>query len=198
MKNLSRCLLLAGTLAVAASVLAADSTGGVKFIFNPGRLKPVDSRLKVKVGDKAPDFTLRAVNGGEISLRDHRGKKNVLLSFVPAAFTPVCSAQWPGYNLVKDLFDDHNTILIGITTDNIPSLHAWTQEMGGLWFPVLSDFHPSGKVASAYGVLRSDGTAERAFILIDKTGVIRWIDVHDINERPPLEQIVAALNRLPK
>lgn len=74
-------------------------------IYNPGILKPTDSVLKVKVGDRAPDFSLPAVPGGRISLGQYRGKKNVVLSFVPAAWTPVCSDQWPGYNIVKDIFD---------------------------------------------------------------------------------------------
>ena len=64
-------------------------------IYNPGKLKATDSVLKVRVGDRAPDFTLPAVSGGEISLDRYRGKKNVVISFVPAAWTPVCSDQWP-------------------------------------------------------------------------------------------------------
>ena len=54
-------------------------------IYNPGELKPVDSVVKVKVGEAAPDFTLKAVSGKMISLKDYRGKKNVVISFVPAA-----------------------------------------------------------------------------------------------------------------
>jgi peroxiredoxin (alkyl hydroperoxide reductase subunit C) len=65
--------------------------------------------------------------------------------------------------------------------------------MGKLWFPVLSDFYPHGKVADTYGVLRSDGTTERALFVIDKKGVIRYIDVHDINKRPPLERLIGEL-----
>src|SRR4030042_3780333 len=72
-------------------------------IYNSGKLKPVDSVLKVKVGTKAPDFTLPAVSGKKIALKDYRGKKNVVLSFVTAAWTPVCSDQWPGYNIVQDI-----------------------------------------------------------------------------------------------
>jgi len=166
-------------------------------IYNPGRLKPVDSKLKVKVGEAAPDFKLPAVSSHEISLKSFRGKKNVVLSFVPAAFTPVCSAQWPGYNLVQDMFQKHNAVLLGITTDNIPSLYAWSREMGDIRFDILSDFYPHGAVARAYGILRRDGTAERALFVIDKQGIIRYIDVHDINERPPLEDLVSALDKLP-
>jgi peroxiredoxin len=165
-------------------------------IYNPGRLKPVDSVLKVKVGDRAPDFQLPAVAGGKVMLSQYQGRKNVVLSFVPAAWTPVCSDQWPGYNIVKDLFDAHDAVLLGITVDNIPTLFSWTNQMGRLWFPVLSDFYPHGKVASAYGVLRSDGTSERALFVIDKQGIIRYIDVHDINERPSLEVLIAELEKL--
>ncbi len=167
-------------------------------IYNPGTLKPTDSILKVKVGDYAPEFSLPAISGGRISLSQYRGKKNVVLSFVPAAWTPVCSDQWPGYNIVKDIFDQHDAILLGITVDNIPTLFAWTNQMGKLWFPVLSDFWPHGAVADAYGVLRSDGTSERALFVIDKKGVIRYINVNDINKRPRLEELVGALERLGK
>jgi peroxiredoxin len=165
-------------------------------IYSTGELKPVDSVLKVKVGDVAPDFTLPSVSGEKVTLSQYRGKKTVVLSFVPAAWTPVCSDQWPGYNIVKDLFDKNDATLLGITVDNIPTLFAWTNQMGKLWFPVLSDFYPHGKVAATYGVLRSDGTSERALFVIDKKGVIRYIDVHDINKRPPLESLIRELEKL--
>ena len=167
-------------------------------IYKVGTLKPVDSVLKVKVGDRAPDFTLPSISEKKFSLSQHRGKKNVVLSFVPAAWTPVCSDQWPGYNIVKDIFDENNAILLGITVDNIPTLYAWTNQMGKLWFPVLSDFWPHGAVARKYGVLRSNGVSERALFVIDKKGVLRYIDVHDINKRPPLEDLVNALEKLNK
>ncbi len=165
-------------------------------IYQPGQLKPVDSVLKVKVGDTAPDFTLLSIAGQRVTLSQYRGKKNVVLSFVPAAWTPVCSDQWPGYNIVQDLFEKNDAILLGITVDNIPTLYAWTNQMGKLWFPVLSDFYPHGKVAETYGILRTDGTTERALFVIDKKGIIRYIDVHDINKRPPLESLVRELDKL--
>jgi len=96
------------------------------------------------------------------------------------------------------MFEKNNATLLGITEDNIPTLYAWTQEMGGVWFPVLSDFWPHGKVAKEYGVLRSNGTSERAIFVIDKKGLIRYIDVHDINERPRLEVLIKELEKLPK
>jgi peroxiredoxin len=167
-------------------------------IYNPGELKAVDSTTKLKVGDPAPDFTLPAVSKEKVSLAQFKGKKNVVLSFVPAAWTPVCSQQWPGYNIAKDIFDKHDSVLIGITVDNVPTLYAWTKQMGELWFPVLSDFWPHGDVAKKYGVLRADGTSERALFLIDKRGIIRFIDVHDINVMPRLEDLDRELEKLSK
>lgn len=171
-------------------------------IYPVGKLKPRDSVPKLKVGDEAPDFTLPAVRGGEVSLREYRGKKNVVISFVPAAWTPVCSDQWPGYNIAKEIFDQYNAILLGITVDNIPTLYSWTNQMcmggGSLWFPVLSDFWPHGAVAFKYGVLRSDGVSERALFVIDEKGIVRYIDVHDINTRPRLEALVGELEKLNK
>lgn len=169
-----------------------------KQIFDPGKLSPIDSELKVSVGDEAPDFTLPAISGSKVRLSWFRGKRNVVISFVPAAFTPICSDQWPGYNIARELFEKNDAIMLGITTNSIPTLYAWTSQMSdnGVWFPVLSDFWPHGKVAEKYGVLRSNGVSERAIFIIDKKGIIRYIDVHDINKRPDLGGIIKELEKL--
>lgn len=167
-------------------------------IYDPGKLKARDSGTKLKVGDPAPDFQLPSLSGNNVSLNSYRGKKNVVISFVPAAWTPVCSQQWPGYNIAQEIFDKSDAVLLGITVDNLPTLYAWTKEMGKLWFPVLSDFWPHGEVAAKYGVLRSDGTTERALFIIDKKGIIRYIDVHDINVMPRLDTLAKELEKLPK
>jgi peroxiredoxin (alkyl hydroperoxide reductase subunit C) len=189
-------LLLAAAIIATASCSTQTSPVPSTMVYDPGKQKPVDSRLNVAVGQMAPDFNLPSLSGKSVRLSSYRAKKNVIISFVPAAFTPVCSAQWPGYSFAYDLIEEHDGIMLGITTDNIPTLHAWTSQMGELQFDALSDFWPHGKAASSFGVLRSDGTTERALFLIDKKGVIRWIDVHNINERPPLEDLIDALSKL--
>jgi len=185
----------AGTILTAGIGLAV-SAAYKDNIYNPGKLKPIDSELKVQVGDPAPDFTLPAVSGEMVSLGQFRGRKNVVISFVPAAWTPVCSDQWPGYNIAAPLFEGREAVLLGITVDNIPTLYAWTRQMGNLWFPVLSDFWPHGAVADRFGVLRSDGMSERAIFIIDKEGIIRAIQVSDINVRPDLEFCAIELDKL--
>jgi peroxiredoxin len=202
MTGKEKYLLILLSLITACLFLAADAhSASEQFkgkIYNPGILKPVDSRTHLKNGVKAPDFTLPSIAGEKVSLGQYRGKKNVVISFVPAAWTPVCSDQWPGYNIAKSFFDKNDAILIGISVDNIPTLYAWTKEMGGLWFPVLSDFYPHGAVAKKYGILRSSGVSERALFVIDKKGIIRYIDIHNINERPRLEVLVKELEKLNK
>jgi peroxiredoxin (alkyl hydroperoxide reductase subunit C) len=167
-------------------------------LYDLGKLKPIDSVLKVKVGQPAPDFLLPSVSGKKIALSQFFGKKNVVLSFVPAAWTPVCSQQWPGYSIVKNVFNETDTVLLGITVDNLPTLHAWTRQIGTVWFHVLSDFWPHGAVAKEYGVFRPDGFAERAVFIIDKEGMIRFIQVSDINKRPDPSVCALELKKLKK
>lgn len=199
MKQIAFALLLGWTAVFAATTTGYTGSDAFKEnIYDQGPMKAQDSVLKVRVGEGAPDFALPSVSGHKVSLSQFLGEKNVVISFVPAAWTPVCSDQWPGYNIVKDLFDQHDAVFMGITVDNIPTLFAWTRQMGKLWFPVLSDFWPHGAVADRYGVLRSDGMSERALFVIDKKGIIRYIDVHDINQRPRLEILVKELEKLPR
>jgi peroxiredoxin (alkyl hydroperoxide reductase subunit C) len=183
-----------------AGIANAQSDTYKESLYDIGILKRTDSQSTLKVGDKAPDFSLESIGGLEVSLSHYRNKKNVVISFVPAAWTPVCSAQWPEYNKAKDMFDKNDAILLGITVDNTPSLYAWTKNMcgveGSLWFPVFSDFYPHGQVAEKYGVLRSEGFSERALFVIDKKGIIRYIDIHDINEKPPISELQKAFEAL--
>jgi peroxiredoxin (alkyl hydroperoxide reductase subunit C) len=199
MKSSFDFIIMAGLMMAVLTVPAFGGSAAFKDnIYNPGKLKPIDSTLNVKVGDVAPDFTLPSVGGREVTLSQYRGKKHIVISFVPAAWTPVCSDQWPGYNIVKEMFDENDAVLLSITVDNIPTLYAWTKQMGQLWFPVLSDFWPHGAVAQKYGVLRSSGVAERALFFIDKEGIIRDIQVSDINVRPDLAYCATSLEKMNK
>jgi len=60
----------------------------------------------------------------------------------------------------------------------------------------LSDFWPHGAVAEKYGVLREDGSSERAIFIIDKDGIIRYIDIHDINDQPDNEVLLGELKKI--
>lgn len=163
----------------------------------PAPLPARSDTTPLEPGERAPDFSLMSVEGKRVSLKDYRGRNHVLLSFVPAAFTPVCSGQWPQYAAYRPEFEKRDVAVVGITTDNTPSQYAWLQGMREIDFPVLSDYWPHGKVARAYGVLRPDaGVAERAVFLIDKQGAIRFVRVYDIDESPPIDEVMQAIEQL--
>ena len=109
----------------------------------------------LEVGDYAPDFALEDQTRQIVRLSDYRGKKHVVLAFHPFAFTPVCTAQMQSYEGAQPTLADLDAQVIGLSTDAGPSKAAWARSMGGLSFPILTDFHPHGQVASAYGVATS-------------------------------------------
>jgi peroxiredoxin/glutaredoxin len=131
----------------------------------------------------APDFSLPSHLDKPVTLSDLLGK-NVVLAFFPRTFTPICSSQIPAYEAEMEKFVALDTQILAISVDNTASQKAWADSLGGINYPILSDFWPHGQVAIDYGVLRSEGYSERAVFLIDKKGVIRYIDIHDINEAP--------------
>jgi len=92
-----------------------------------------------------------------------------------------------------DRFERVNTQVLGISVDSKDSLHAWAESFGGITYPLLSDFWPHGQVAQKYGVLRSDGRTERAIFIVDRTGIIRYVDVHNIDEQPDNEVLFGEL-----
>jgi glutaredoxin len=75
-------------------------------------------------------------------------------------------------------------------------LKAWAESLGGIDYPLLSDFYPHGKITNSYGVLRTEGYPERAIIVIDKLGIIRYIDVHNIDEQPDNEELFKVLESI--
>jgi len=74
---------------------------------------------------------------------------------------------------------------VGVSCDSRFSNNAWAQSLGGVSFPLLCDFWPHGEVTKKFGVFNAErGMPERALFIIDKQGVVRYIDVHDIGEQP--------------
>src|SRR5579859_1416581 len=150
----------------------------------------------LKVGDTAPDFTLGTENREKWRLSDFRGKKNVVLAFVPFAFSSVCSVQLPSYEAELSRFKDFDTEVVSISLDSHYSLNAWAKSMHTS-FPLLSDFYPQGKVVDLYGVRHQAGMSNRAVIVIDKEGIIRYIEVLDNpGDMPVNEDLFEVLHRL--
>jgi peroxiredoxin len=89
-----------------------------------------------------------------------------------------------------------NAQVVGISTDPRPAQRAWSETLGGISFPLLSDFYPHGAVAQAYGVFRAQGMAERALFVIDADGIVRYIDVHELREQPDENVLFEELAKL--
>jgi glutaredoxin len=89
-----------------------------------------------------------------------------------------------------------NTQVLGISVDSKDCLRAWGESLGGITYPLLSDFWPHGHVAQLYGVLREGGYSERAIFVIDKRGIIRYVDVHKIDEQPDNDLLFRVLAEL--
>lgn len=150
-----------------------------------------DQTRTLKVGDPAPDFTLKGTGNTKFTLSEQRGK-NVILAFFPAAFSPVCSQQMPRIQAEKAKFESADTLVVGISVDNTWAQDAFARQTG-VEFPILSDFYPHGAVSEKYGVLHEAGVAERAVIGIDKEGTVRYIEVSPMTEIPETDACLTAL-----
>lgn len=146
-------------------------------------------------GTKAPDFSLPTTPNQRVSLREFRGQP-VVLVFYPEDWSPVCGSQLALYNQILPTFKEHGATVLGISTDNVWSHLAYTEQKN-IQFPLLSDFEPKGAVAKQYGVYRDEsGTSERALFLIDEEGVIRWSYVSPVGINPGADGILRALENL--
>lgn len=100
----------------------------------------------------------------------------------------------PAFNEALSEFDRRDAQVLGISVDSVPCNTAWEDSLGGLNYPLLSDFWPHGAVATNYGVLRQEGIAERAVFVIDKSGVVQYVDIHNIAEVPDPKEVLKALD----
>ena len=148
---------------------------------------------KLRVGDKAPEFTLQGTGSRKYSLRDFDGH-GVILAFYPGDFTPVCTRQFCSYRDDGDRIQALGVAVVGISPQPMDS-HERFAEQHGLTVPLLSD--PEKEVAQAYGVVGPGGYVRRAIFLVDREGVIRHRHVALVGLRyqdvGDLEQAVARL-----
>ena len=95
-------------------------------------------------------------------------------------------------------FERYNAQVVGISVDSVPSHVAFAKSLGGIErYPLLADFHPKGEVSKKYGVyIDEKGHCERAIVVVDKQGMVRYIDVHNIGEAPENAQVLEVLREL--
>ena len=112
------------------------------------------------------------------------------------AWTPVCATQIRNYEADIDWFRQHETHVLGISVDAAPSKVEWASSLGGISYDLLSDFHPHGAVAEAYGVNREDGISGRAVFVVDTRGTIAFAKVYDIPTLPNNAEVRQTIKRL--
>jgi peroxiredoxin len=126
----------------------------------------------IKVGQEAPDFTLRDENRQEVSLSGLRGRP-VMIMFYPFAFSGVCQGEMCTIRDTWPDFEGTGAKVLAISHDSPFALKAW-KEQQGLKHTLLSD--GKGQVARSYGAWNEAvGAAERLTVVVDKNGIVTYV-----------------------
>lgn len=151
------------------------------------------AEIAVQVGQPAPDFTLKDQNDREVGLSSLRGRQ-VVLSFHPLAWTSVCTIQMQDLEKHRLDLDRLGAVALGLSIDSQPCKKAWAEAIGVKETALLADFWPHGGVAQAYGIFREkNGFSERAVLIVDREGIIRFKKIYPIKQVPDIEEILKAL-----
>ena len=155
--------------------------------------------MSVQVGQEAPDFTLKDTETQDVALSSFRGQKNVVLLFVPFAFTGVCTNELCSVRDNLGTYGQLDAEVLGISVDSPFAQKQW-KEKENLNFTLVSDFNRS--VSKAYGAQFDDlmgfsGVAKRAAFVIDKAGKVQYAEVLESpRDLPNFEKIQETLRGL--
>jgi len=131
----------------------------------------------VGAGQPAPDFTLKTADGNPFTREDLLGRTTVLV-FYPFAFSPVCTDQLSIYNDLLEDFAERGATLYGVSCDATYSQRAFKEQLG-IDIEQLSDFEPKGAACQAFGVYHPGGFPQRALVIVDPDGTVRWSHMAD-------------------
>ena len=155
--------------------------------------------MSVQVGQEAPDFTLKNTDMQDVTLSAFRGQKNVVLLFVPFAFTGVCTNELCS---VRDNLNNYAQLdaeVLGISVDSPFAQKQW-KEKENLNFTLLSDYNR--QAVKAYdaqydSLLGFEGVAKRAAFVIDRQGKVRYAEVlENARNLPNFDRINETLRSL--
>ena len=151
----------------------------------------------VRLGDKAPNFSVKGVLDGKVSeysLSRYRGKWLVLF-FYPADFTFICPTEVVGFSKLAKEFAAESAEILGISVDSLESHRSWAVELGGIDYPLLSDEDKT--VSRAYGVLNErEGVPARATLIINPSGEVSYLVVSHVNVGRSVEETLRVLKAL--
>jgi peroxiredoxin len=172
----ARGMLRTVPLALAACLLATTLASGQ----TPGAAAPPPP--SVKPGDAAPDFTANYLTAADangrrdrkaIKLSEFKGKKNVVLAFFPAAFSPGCTTEMAKYQETTGEFNSNNTVILGMSVDSVWANVAFAEKLG-VQFNILSD--AKRDISRAYGVFDEQSViARRTTFVIDRQGLVQKV-----------------------
>lgn len=140
----------------------------------------------LKVGQKAPDFTLPNQYGKPVHLASYHGKKNVLLAFYVLSFSSGCTQGLKAYQADAAKFEKSGTQVLGISVNSMYSNRAFGNQIG-VKFQLLSDFQR--KVSREYGVLSPQGYDNRTTFAINKRGIITHVTERRTNPCKPVAKM---------
>lgn len=154
--------------------------------------------MAVKVGDKAPDFTLYDTEKNLRSLKEFLGKKTVL-AFYPGAFTGVCTKEMCTFRDSLGRFNALNAQVVGISVD-APFANKAFATQNSLQFPLLSDFNRT--TLKAYGIVHEEfsglngySASKRSVFVLDKDGIVRYAWISDNpGVEPNYDEVTKALS----
>ena len=156
--------------------------------------------MTTSIGQPAPDFTLYADNGDQVTLSDLRGTP-IVLAFFPAAFTGVCETELCSFRDSMSAYNDIEATVLGISVDSRFSNAAFVAA-NDLNFQILSDY--TRCTIDAYGIRFSDlagmsgyDVAQRSVFVVDAAGTVSWRWLADNpGDEPPYEEVLSAVRSL--
>ena len=152
--------------------------------------------MTLSIGSAAPDFELSDQHGEKVSLSSFKGKKNVVVLFIPFAFTGTCTGELCALRDDLAPFQNDNVQLLAISCDSMFTQRIFA-EQEGYKFPVLADFWPHGAAAKAYGIFNEElGCAMRGTFIIDKEGMLRWQIVNGLGDARNIADYKTAISAL--
>ncbi len=152
--------------------------------------------MTLSIGSAAPDFELSDQHGEKVSLSSFKGKKNVVVLFIPFAFTGTCTGELCALRDDLAPFQNDNVQLLAISCDSMFTQRIFA-EQEGYKFPVLADFWPHGAAAKAYGIFNEElGCAMRGTFIIDKEGILRWQIVNGLGDARNIADYKTAISAL--
>jgi peroxiredoxin len=158
--------------------------------------------MSVKIGEKAPDFTLKNQNAEDVTLSSFKGR-NIVLLFFPLANTGVCTKEMCSIRDDYSRYNDLGAQVLALSVDSPFALKMW-EEKNKINFPLLSDFNK--EVITAYGAFYDvfvpgkfnyKGVAKRSAFVIDKEGIIRYSEIlENAGDEPNYDAIKEVLKSL--